>query len=1048
MPSKKSQRNVQSRDVTNNSSFWRVLDTFEQLKTEINNVVVYKQEVIQIRSIIRNCIEALKSSPLISKKTEITFEISTNLDEISETAGNLISIIRLISEANWAHVAPEVPALQPIQDLQQNMDKIHSLFSELHINVPKYSPKLDDVNTDVLEIYNVFAAAGGANSKIKQRIDSCIKYMKDHDIQIPEGSTYDTDEELKKIFSSIREYIIRREDFVTEKEIGIGASGRVYLGVQKSTNRKVAIKQLQFTDVTDVEVESLGREIAVLSSLHHRYLIEFVGATNDNPYWIITEYMSGGSLYHWLRECKNITGIKLTQIALEVAIGMEYLHSKNIIHRDLKTLNVLLDENCSSRICDFGISRTVESGIMTNAIGTYNYMAPEIINSERYDLKADVFSYGMMLWEMAAKRVPFQGLNQVSIAKKISNFDRPSIPKTVPPPLANLINACWSHDPKSRPTFTQIISRMRCEQICFADSNPDEVRKLYSEKMALMEQDLTLYSTKTTLRTVSSHSQLSPAEQLMRSLSKPTEDVIPLLDLKPEMIEQLPALGFIERATQLLASKSTSAKIIAALTNAVVQTISTPQNLSTFVNSGAVSAIAKMIEREHFDQGCTLLKQIQSALLPADAQLLLPILLSKKCYDSALLVVTKVSDQADLTVLMEPHVRELISQSSAKEDAHSKLLAYYIERHELSEDIKAQLTIPFVLSMKSKAFAEAFVAEHIAPGRTLEVAEDEALAVCRALSDGETTDERLAAAAIACALPKEILCAIGGHAPFIHAVCELPDIVLASKLLYRLSASPACSSLVFAEEDFLKRNVSNPLALSLFIPLAGHFPSSVLALEWFMAELRSNLASRERLEPTIRICGVLSSDDPGLKNDELTVDALLELLKSGECNPVEQKLLMACLYNVAAKVQLKNCVAVLMTAAEANNELSGIAFRTLARSSLAGMTKHTTKRLVGLVDKQVRGKDPYGVLGACEIMKRKDLKELFANEKMQGVLNRALQTTEFPVVFVKLLETIEHLELGFEQESLAAFDSIVLKTGNDRKMRLRIQKLRNEIKLD
>jgi serine/threonine protein kinase len=127
-----------------------------------------------------------------------------------------------------------------------------------------------------------------------------------------------------------------------------------------------------------------------------------------------------------------------------MALAMQFMHSQGIIHRDLKTLNVLLDATNEPRLCDFGLARKVDSDQpMTGMAGTFNYMAPEVIRKRAYGLKADVFSFGMMLWEMATRKLPFKECDhQIQIARSIERGERPAISKHMSDALGRLIVEC------------------------------------------------------------------------------------------------------------------------------------------------------------------------------------------------------------------------------------------------------------------------------------------------------------------------------------------------------------------------------------------------------------------------------------------------------------------------------------------------------------------------------------------------------------------------------------------------------------------------------
>jgi len=144
------------------------------------------------------------------------------------------------------------------------------------------------------------------------------------------------------------------------------------------------------------------------------------------------------------------------RMAIDTAKGMEYLHSLGIIHRDLKTGNLLLSDDDRVKVADFGVSRLVTEKA-TKAVGTPMYMAPEILGGEKYALSSDVYSYAFVLWEMVTREVPYGKLTPWEITKGVCEEGlRPEIPEECP--FQELIAVCWSSDASKRPTFTKIIN--------------------------------------------------------------------------------------------------------------------------------------------------------------------------------------------------------------------------------------------------------------------------------------------------------------------------------------------------------------------------------------------------------------------------------------------------------------------------------------------------------------------------------------------------------------------------------------------------------------
>jgi len=160
----------------------------------------------------------------------------------------------------------------------------------------------------------------------------------------------------------------------------------------------------------------------------------------------------------------QLTPKRVKRIALEVALGMHYLHSLNppLVHRDLKSANILIDKNWHAKITDFGISRQLVPTTMTHRVGTTRWTAPEVLSygENRYTNKADVYSYGIVLYELVTKRTPFDDMAW-DYKVEIATMDgiRPKVPdkaRNKHPELADLMERCWQHDPDIRPTFAQI----------------------------------------------------------------------------------------------------------------------------------------------------------------------------------------------------------------------------------------------------------------------------------------------------------------------------------------------------------------------------------------------------------------------------------------------------------------------------------------------------------------------------------------------------------------------------------------------------------------
>jgi serine/threonine protein kinase len=153
-------------------------------------------------------------------------------------------------------------------------------------------------------------------------------------------------------------------------------------------------------------------------------------------------------------------------MALDVVKGMNYLHrcSPPVVHRDLKSPNLLVDKNWTVKVGDFGLSRLKHNAFLSSksSAGTPEWMAPEVLRNELSDEKSDVYSFGVILWELSTLQQPWAGMNPIQVVGVVGfQHRRLPIPEDVDPAIANIIQACWRMDPRQRPTFSEIMNELK-----------------------------------------------------------------------------------------------------------------------------------------------------------------------------------------------------------------------------------------------------------------------------------------------------------------------------------------------------------------------------------------------------------------------------------------------------------------------------------------------------------------------------------------------------------------------------------------------------------
>ena len=294
------------------------------------------------------------------------------------------------------------------------------------------------------------------------------------------------------------------------KKIGEGGFGEVYLGIWNK--KKVAIKKFYFKNKqkdpfhlkknskefqnkipNNLNLKSILlkfiKEIDIISNLRHPNIVLFMGASiSNNNCYLITEFIDNGNLFDLLhKKNENVNYNRLdikftTNIAFEIALAIKYLHNRNITHCDLKSSNILLDKNYHVKITDFGLSKIINilyenEGETKGKFGTIHWMPPEIMKSLKYEEKSDVFSYGMILYEIISGKIPYFGIlpNQiialVSGCRKIIQVPDNSFNVF----LNKLVKKCLMYNVEDRPSFKDIISYL------------EEVKEILKKKNYIQE---------------------------------------------------------------------------------------------------------------------------------------------------------------------------------------------------------------------------------------------------------------------------------------------------------------------------------------------------------------------------------------------------------------------------------------------------------------------------------------------------------------------------------------------------------------------------------
>ncbi|XP_015875493.3 serine/threonine-protein kinase EDR1 isoform X1 [Ziziphus jujuba] len=306
-------------------------------------------------------------------------------------------------------------------------------------------------------------------------------HLKLKDPESPSSSVESSRNRVDKVFDDVDvgECEIPWEDLVLGERIGLGSYGEVYHADWNGT--EVAVKKFLDQDFSGAALAEFKREVRIMRRLRHPNVVLFMGAVTRPPNLsIITEFLPRGSLYRIIhRPHHQIDEKRRIKMALDVARGMNCLHASmpTIVHRDLKSPNLLVDKNWNVKVGDFGLSRLKHNTFLSSksTAGTPEWMAPEVLRNEPSNEKCDVYSFGVILWELATMRLPWSGMNPMQVVGAVGFQNRRlEIPKEVDPLVASIISECWQTEPNLRPSFAELTVALKPLQRLAVPSNVDQ----------------------------------------------------------------------------------------------------------------------------------------------------------------------------------------------------------------------------------------------------------------------------------------------------------------------------------------------------------------------------------------------------------------------------------------------------------------------------------------------------------------------------------------------------------------------------------------------
>ncbi|KAG5176266.1 CTR-like PK [Tribonema minus] len=243
-------------------------------------------------------------------------------------------------------------------------------------------------------------------------------------------------------------------DLTVGEKIGGGGVGLVHRGWY---NRKpVALKVLFDARMNEELIREFTEEVNVLAQLRHPNIVRVLGGSTSPPHLFFLMELCESSVYEELHIKRRRYGMQeLLKIALDTVYAMQYLHSQSppVVHRDLKSHNLLIGADGNTKLCDFGLVCT-----SSTTAGTPCYMAPELLQNRPFTKSVDVYAFGILLWELFSQDLPFRGLEVGDVKEVVTAGQRPTVPRgDTPRQIRDMMEQCWAQVPMERPTFGQCV---------------------------------------------------------------------------------------------------------------------------------------------------------------------------------------------------------------------------------------------------------------------------------------------------------------------------------------------------------------------------------------------------------------------------------------------------------------------------------------------------------------------------------------------------------------------------------------------------------------
>ena len=992
-----------------------VVDKLQRVVDHVAGVVVMPRSAVYTQTVFKQYVQLYKSSkvPTSMLSREV---VMRHLNSIVQACDQLLAICLNLTMYSWHFLTLAFPATMPFEMIPKLCEEIEQATKALGLKAPHFAFDKAEREADLTFVLGVYRCTQSQDPEVKNQIKRLEDLFRREGLAIPK------DVELDASYDPViyaKKWEIEMSDVNEDRRaVYESENATLFKTAMRSTGNPIFLFKMLPGDADEKEKEIARSQIMTLTTLVHPSIAPVLGGHVGKEICCAYEYSNDSILYSLLRHPKNLTPTDFTRIAYGIARGMNYLHSLKMVHGNLTSYSVIFNESYEPRLWNYGLSGyAVEMSIMP----------PEYFEMGIYTDESDVYQFGMLLWEMAKKQEPFvcepEGALRIEVTQKGKRPDLTGIEGG----LRKLIEECWAQKPVDRPTFHQVLRRFESGTVYFAGSDVHAI-EAYFKNIRADRWNPENFQNPAVRQVV----------ELFQDQSKENEQLFMLNQLAGDvasrgLVRELVDLGIIEKMSPLLNSSKGAMELGSLLIELFADPEYGRRRVSAFVETkGIASLIAMIHDKEKKPMAYQIIKVMQGQLTPDPAAQLLSTVLEDGRYDVAK-VLANQAGKASLQVLGS-YLSQIIAslKTPAKRNDASQLVEFYLGNISSIKEFVAQVTIEDVIKIGSVPLMRALMVHNqfLATFKN-----DDAISICVYIKNG-SEEEKQCAMVFALSLGPEFYRVLAQYPDFIESALSVSDKRLAYRFLTRICRFPQACEYLLGKPELFEKNMTDPWILVALSRIAGFFPGEVMKMPFLKTKLVSNLDRKCQIEATLRLLGVFSTSEAFWESSDLVVKSLLKLLKSRASTPLETKILVSVLANIASFVSLKDEFLEILSLAESNGAFTGFALKAITATELPMTPGRELGRLLRLLKLTLASKDKAAVVASAAIVTRlacsNELRHSIVNSYgFDSIIVDSAMAQPDPYTFIALISALDKLEVTVTPQILSLFDQMLLKTGEE-----------------